>query len=77
MLQIVHLSDIHVGYSDRETAGVKALTAHILGSFPAGTIVLITGDLVQRGSRKEYAEVCSAMLEPLRRRFTGITEIGL
>lgn len=72
MLQIVHLSDIHLGYSDKETAAAKALAAHILGSFPPGTIVLITGDLVQHGSREEYADVCS-ILAPLRRKFTVIT----
>lgn len=73
MFQIVHLSDVHLGYSDKESAAATALTSHILGSFPAGTVILITGDLVQHGSRDEYAEVRSAMLEPLRRKFTVIT----
>lgn len=73
MVQIVHLSDIHIGYSDREIAGAKVLTAHILASFPFGTIILITGDLVQNGSKEEYVEVCSTVLEPLRRKFTVIT----
>lgn len=72
MLQIVHLSDMHLGYSDRESIAAKALVAHILGSFRSGTIVLITGDLVQHGSKDEYAEI-SAILAPLRRKFTVIT----
>jgi len=71
-MQIIHLSDIHIGYSDKETAAAKLLAAHILASFPPATVVLITGDLVQHGSREEYAEV-SAILAPLRRRFTVLT----
>lgn len=72
MLQIVHLSDLHLGYSDREGVATKAIAAHILNSFPSGTIVLITGDLVHHGSKDEYAEVAS-ILAPLRRKFTVIT----
>lgn len=73
MFQIVHLSDMHLGYSDRESAATSTLTSHILNSFPADTVILITGDLVQHGSREEFAEVCSAMLEPLHKKFTVIT----
>ncbi len=73
MFQIIHLSDLHLGYSDKESAAVKAITSHILGSFPASTVVLITGDLVQHGSKEEYAEVRLTVLEPLRSKFTVLT----
>jgi len=71
-MQIVHLSDIHIGYSGKETTAAKSLATHILASFPPTTVVIITGDLVQHGSREEYAEI-SAILAPLRRKFTVIT----
>jgi len=69
---IIHLSDIHLGYSDKERPATKALVAHIFESFPSDTVVLITGDLVQHGSREEYTEI-TAILSPLRRKFMVIT----
>lgn len=72
MFSLIHLSDIHIGYSDTEDRNAVALVRHIVEKFPPGTVVVASGDFVQTGMSGEYARV-EAVLAPLREKFTLLT----
>jgi len=76
MFEIVHLSDIHIGHSEKAEASASALAKYITGRFPEGTVVVITGDLVHTGAASEYERLAATLLNPLREKFTVLTVPG-
>lgn len=73
MLDIVHISDIHIGRSRDTDEKAAVLAGHLARAFPSGTVVVITGDLVHSGTEAEYTRLRSSVLSPLRERFTVLS----
>lgn len=73
MFKIVHISDIHVGRSATEDANTSVLVRHILDRFSPNTVVVVTGDFVQRGLSGQHRRVADLLLQPLRERFTVLS----
>jgi len=73
MFRLVHISDIHIGESATTDANAVALVEHIIENFPADTVIVITGDLVNYGTADGYEKFRSTVLLPLRRKFTVLT----
>lgn len=61
---IIHLSDLHIGRGMNETSLTTTIFNRIKEDYE-GTPVLITGDLTNAGSKKQYQDT-SSLLENLR-----------
>ncbi len=64
--KILHLSDLHVGKSEEESKSLKdKIVKKIMADFSGEKMtILITGDIVDDGQRKQYKEAAS-LLKPL------------
>jgi len=63
--KILHLSDLHVGKSKSESKNLKRIVKKVIESFSKVKLtILITGDIVDDGQKKQYKETIK-ILEPL------------
>jgi len=63
--KILHLSDLHVGKSKSESKHLKKIVKKVIDSFSKVKLsILLTGDIVQDGQKKQYEEA-TKILKPL------------
>lgn len=63
--KILHLSDLHVGKSESESANLKRIVEKVIRDFSRDKLtILITGDVVDDGQKKQYKEA-KEILKPL------------
>lgn len=67
MIKIIHLSDLHIGYSDMEERFQVIIKNIIFTKQPASNyVVVITGDLVERATSNNY-EAAKMCVDELRK----------
>jgi len=64
--KIIHLSDIHIGYEDCSQKAEKIVANIIKREKTEGTVVVITGDIVDKGASKEDLVAGLKLLAELR-----------
>jgi predicted MPP superfamily phosphohydrolase len=64
-LNILHLSDFHIGYSNLYYKAVKIINNIIKKQNPKNTIIIITGDLIESFSEKNIKKA-QALIEKLK-----------
>lgn len=82
MVRVIHLSDLHLhksnGESDNRSA--KALTEYLRAKFKGSpkskTYIVMTGDLVDDSTAKQYRRLETDVLAPLSERFTILAAPG-
>lgn len=60
--KILHLSDLHIGASKKESQYLKKIVDKIMDNYSEEKLsILITGDIVDDGQRKQYARVAELL----------------
>lgn len=65
--QIIHLSDLHIGYKTCGPRASKIIKSVIKHENPSDSIVIITGDIVEQANRAEDMEAALALIEELKK----------
>lgn len=82
MIRVIHLSDLHLHRSKDESDNrhAKVLTKYLLarfkGSAKSKTYIVMTGDLVDDSTAKQYGRLETDVLRPLSERFTILAAPG-
>jgi 3',5'-cyclic AMP phosphodiesterase CpdA len=82
MIRVIHLSDLHIHKSTRKVDNRNAATLvqHVLRQFKdaskSNTYVVLTGDCVDDASGRQYRQLCTRVLDPLRNKATILAAPG-
>jgi len=63
--QLIHLSDLHIGFRKRESDNTRAVIRRIASSYP-GVPVIITGDITDSATEKQFRNA-RALIDELAR----------
>ncbi|MFC1482649.1 metallophosphoesterase family protein [Candidatus Margulisiibacteriota bacterium] len=66
-LTIIHLSDLHIGYMNCEHKFATIVHNIIQRESPKKTVIVITGDIVEYGSREQHVRTAVSFLHTLKK----------